>query len=176
MTIGNLVPWKRRQGQLDVRRDSDMDSPFGALSREMNRLFEEFHNRFDLEPFGFSGSQGGTFWPSIDVTDHDTEVRITGELPGMDAEDIDISIANGAVTIHGEKKQEKENSGKDHYRMERSYGSFSRTVPLPTEVDEDKVQADFKNGVLTICLPKTEAAKKNRQKNRCQMRLMAPLA
>jgi len=162
MALGDLVPWKRRQQDLDIRRD--YESPFQALSREMNRLFNDFRSRFDIEPFGFSRGEMGVFTPSVDVTENDKEVRITSELPGIEEKDIDITLSKDSVTIKGEKKQETEDKGKDYYRMERSYGSFQRTVPLPAEIDDDKAQAEFKKGVLRITLPKTAEAQKAHKK------------
>jgi len=136
MALGDLVPWKRRQRGLDLRRD--YGSPFQALTEEMNRLFDDFRGRFDIEPFGFSRGDTGAFMPSVDITDNDKEVRVTCELPGIDQKDIDITLSKDAITIKGEKKQETEDKGKDYYRMERSYGSFQRMVPLPAEIDDDK--------------------------------------
>ena len=88
----------------------------------------------------------------------DLEIKVSAELPGMDEKDIDVSLTRDTLTIKGEKKEEKEDTGKDYYKMERSYGSFTRSIPLPVEVDTDKVQATFKKGVLEITLPKTAKA------------------
>jgi len=162
MALGNLVPWKRRQRDLDIRRE--YESPFQTLASEMNRLFDDFRGHFDIEPFGFSRGELGVFAPSVDVTEDDKEVRITSELPGIDEKDIDITLSKDSVTIKGEKKQETEDKGKDYYRMERSYGSFQRTVQLPAEIDDDKAQAEFKKGVLKIKLPKTAEAQKTHKK------------
>jgi HSP20 family protein len=85
-------------------------------------------------------------------------------LPGVEPWDIDISLTKDALTIKGEKKQEKEDKGKDSYRMERSYGSFTLTIPLPAEIDTDKAKAEFKKGVLTISLPETVKAIKETKK------------
>jgi len=162
MALGDLVPWKRRQRDLDIRRD--YDSPFRTLAREMNRFFDDFRSRFDIEPFGFSRGEAGAFMPSVDVTEDDKEVRITSELPGLDEKDIDITLSKDSVTIKGEKKQEMEDKGKDYYRMERSYGSFQRMIPLPAEIDQDKAQAEFKKGILKVRLPKTAEAQKAQKK------------
>jgi HSP20 family protein len=92
------------------------------------------------------------------VSETDKEIKVSAELPGMDEKDIDVSLTRDSLTIKGEKKQETEDKGEDYYRMERSYGSFTRSIPLPIEVDTDKVQATFKKGVLEITLPKTARA------------------
>lgn len=151
MAIKNLVPFGKKS--VPIRRDEE--SPFVSLRREMDSLFDNFFRGFDMEPFE---SRLGGFSPRIDVTEDGNEIRISAELPGMDEKDIDLSIQNNMLTIKGEKKEEKEDKGKDYYRMERSYGSFVRTIPLPVEVDTDKVEAKFKKGVLSITLPKTAKA------------------
>ncbi|HQP29278.1 MAG TPA: Hsp20/alpha crystallin family protein, partial [Syntrophales bacterium] len=88
------------------------------------------------------------------------EVVVKAELPGIDEKDLDVSLSEHALTIKGEKKEEKEDQGKGYYRMERSYGSFHREIPLPASIDAKKVEAAFKNGLLTVTLPKTEEARK----------------
>ena len=162
MALRDLVPWKRRERDLDVPRG--YGNPFGVLTEEMSRLFDDFRGRFDIEPFGFPRGQTGDFMPSVDITDADKEVRVTCELPGIDQKDIDITLSKDAVTIRGEKKQEKEEKGKDYYHMERSYGSFQRKVSLPAEIDDDNVKAEFKKGVLKIILPKSVEAQKSYKK------------
>ncbi len=151
MAIRNLVPF----GKKDVPVKREDESPFSLLRREMDSLFDNFFRGFDLEPFE---SRMGAFSPKVDVTENDKEIKISAELPGLDEKDIDVSLQKDMLTIKGEKKEEKENKGKDYYRMERSYGSFSRTIPLPVEVETDKVEAKFKKGVLSITLPKTAKA------------------
>ena len=136
-----------------VKRD-EID-PFALLRRRMDDMFEGFLHGFDLRPFE---SRSGVFSPSIDVVENDKDIRISAELPGMEEKDIDVSLSRDSLTIKGEKREEKEDKGKGYYRMERSYGSFSRTLPLPSEIDQDKVKATFKKGVLTVTLPKTEKA------------------
>jgi len=151
MAIRNLVPF----GKKDVPVKREDEHPFSLLRREMDSLFNNFFRGFDLEPFE---SRMGAFSPKVDVTENEKEIKISAELPGMDEKDIDVSLQNDMLTIKGEKKEEKEDKGKDYYRMERSYGSFSRTIPLPVEVETDKVEAKFKKGVLGITLPKTAKA------------------
>jgi HSP20 family protein len=151
MTIRNLVPFGKKS--VPVRREDE--NPFSILRREMDSLFDNFFRGFDTEPFE---SRMGAFSPKVDVTEDDKEIKISAELPGMDEKDIDVSLQNDMLTIKGEKKEEKEDKGKDYYRMERSYGSFSRTIPLPVDVETDKVEAKFKKGVLSITLPKTAKA------------------
>jgi HSP20 family protein len=137
-------------------------SPFGLLRQEMNRLFDNFFSGFEMEPF--MGRRLGAFSPSVDIKESDKDIRVSAELPGMEDKDINVLLSKDSLTIKGEKKEEKEDKGKDYYRMERSYGSFSRTIPLPAEVDTDKVKAEFKKGLLTVTLPKTAQAIKQTKK------------
>jgi HSP20 family protein len=151
MAIRNLVPF----GKKDVPVKREDEHPFSLLRREMDSLFDNFFRGFDLEPFE---SRMGAFSPKVDVTENDKEIKISAELPGLEEKDIDVSLQKDMLTIKGEKKEEKEDKSKDYYRIERSYGSFSRTIPLPVEVETDKVEAKFKKGVLSITLPKTAKA------------------
>ena len=102
--------------------------------------------------------------PRIDISETDTELRIEVELPGIDEKDVCLTLTDNVLMIRGEKKAEREEKDKNYYVSERSFGSFQRAIPLPTEVDADKVEASFKNGVLTVRLPKTpEAEAKTRR-------------
>ncbi|NJN99424.1 MAG: Hsp20/alpha crystallin family protein [Anaerolineales bacterium] len=163
MAIKDMVPWKKSDKNVLVRRHDD---PFTGFRDEMDRLFDDFFGRgFGLTPFeGGAMDHFGTFNPQVDVTENDKEVKITAELPGLSEQDVEVSLSNDVLTISGEKKHEKEDKGDNYYRMERSYGSFQRTIPLPAEVQSDKVDASFKNGVLTITLPKSPQATQNRKK------------
>ncbi len=152
MTIKDLVPfWKKT---IPIRRD-DFEDPLSMFRREFNRLIDDFFRDFELEPFK---RRLGTFSPNINVIENNNEIKISAEVPGMDEKDIEVSINKDVLTIRGEKKEEREDKGKNYYRMERSYGSFSRSIPLPVDVDKDKAKAELKKGVLTITLPKTQEA------------------
>lgn len=134
--------------------------PVYTLQREMNNLFDNFFGGGDWfqypELTGFGGEQSfGAIAPRVDVSETDKELLVKVELPGMTEKDVDVSIANGVLTIKGEKKQEKEENEKGWYRMERQYGSFSRSLVLPYEIQADKAEALYKHGVLTIKMPKT---------------------
>ena len=119
----------------------------------MDRVWDSF-----LE--GRPMRRAGEWLPSIDVSETKSDLVIKAELPGMDSKDIDISLSNGFLTIKGEKNQEKEEKDENYHLIERSYGSFTRSVQLPREVQSDKITASFKNGVLRVTLPKSEEAKK----------------
>ncbi len=153
MAMKDLVSRGKTAKALTERRE--LMNPFAAFRQEMDKLMDDFLGGFDLRPFSI---RADTFAPRIDVVDTDKEIKVSAELPGMDDKDIEVSLTGEVLTIKGEKKEEKEEKGKDYYRSERSYGSFLRTVPLPAEVDTAKVQAAFKKGVLTVNLPKTAKA------------------
>jgi len=152
MALWNIVPFGKKS--VPVRREEE--SPFAVLKRGMDDLFEHFMRGFEIESFESRGM--GVFSPRIDVTEDDKAIKVMAELPGMDEKDLDISLRGDTLSIKGEKREEKEHKGKDYYRMERSYGSFSRTIPLPIEVETDKIHAELKKGVLTVTLPKTMKA------------------
>ena len=128
--------------------------PFGELAtlrEEMDKIW----NRFFGEWPG-TESFRGEWAPSLDVSETTENILVKAEVPGMDAKDIDISLANDVLTIKGKKEQEKE---ENYHRTERSYGSFSRSIRLPHEVQSDKIKASYKDGVLKITLPKSEEVK-----------------
>ena len=164
MTMRHLVPWSFRKKTVPVRHDEE--SPFSVFQQEMNNLFDSFFSGFDLQPFE---TVPGTFSPKVDVAENDKEITITAELPGMEEKDIEVSVNRESLTIKGEKKDEREDKGRDYYLLERSYGNFSRTVPLSVEVDRDKVGAAFKKGVLKVTLPKTARAAEEKKKIRIRV-------
>jgi HSP20 family protein len=129
-----------------IARDSH---PFLSLHREMNRLFDVFDDKFSGSmPVG---SQHGPIMPGIDVSETDQELRISADFPGVNEDDISVSLVDDILTIRGEKKlDEKAN----YHVVERSYGTFLRSLRLPYSVDTDNIRADFANGVLTVTLPK----------------------
>jgi HSP20 family protein len=154
MNISDLVPWKARQGSQALERRAAAD-PFLSLQQEFDRLYNEF---FDSAPWN-GGERLTAFNPRVNVTERATEIEVTAELPGLEEKDLDISLARDVLTIKGEKKREHEEKEANYYRAERVYGSFCRTIGLPAGVvDVDKVEANFKNGVLTITLPKQPEA------------------
>jgi HSP20 family protein len=154
MTIRDLIPWNRSDN-LALRRRED-SNPFLTRHREMNRLFDDMYRGFELAPFSTGGSFGrAVSWPNIELSETDKEVKVVAELPGLDAKDVDVELANGNLVIKGEKKTESED--KDLMFSERYYGRFERRIPVD-EVDESKIAAAFKNGVLTVTLPKSPQA------------------
>lgn len=110
----------------------------------------------DLPVNEFGSDFGGDWLPPVDLSETKELLTVKIELPGLEKKDIDLSVDNGLLTIKGEKKEEKEETDKHFHRIERSYGSFARTIALPVDVKEDKVDATFKDGILTVTLPKTK--------------------
>jgi len=128
-------------------------SPLARLHREMDELFRNFFGDWEgalLQP---------ATWPALDIAEDENNITVSAEVPGCKAEDIDISVKGNLLTISGEKKEQTEKKEKGYYHVERSYGTFRRDVQLPTEVDPNKIEATYKDGVLTITLPKAEQAK-----------------
>lgn len=129
---------------------------FEQMRREMDRLWDSFFERgIRRKP-----EEVSDWFPSLDVSETKNDLVIKAEVPGMEPKDIDISLSDGVLTIKGEKKQEREEKEEDYHLIERSYGSFARSIQLPKGVQSDKIQATYKNGVLKVVLPKSEEAKK----------------
>lgn len=134
-------------------RATRMWDPFRMAREEMETLWSQWIG----EPS--ARLLGSRMVPSMDLSETPNTVEVRMDVPGMKSEDIDIQLANGVLTISGERKEEKEEKGKTFHRVERHYGSFSRSVTVPTAVSEDKVDAQYHDGVLTVNLQKTEEAK-----------------
>ena len=157
MAIKDLIPWNNRGREVGIHRDTDVH-PFFALHREMNRMFDDVFRGFDLAPFETTRARNGLGWPQIDIDETDKEVRITAELPGLDEKDVSLELANGVLSISGEKRSESEDKARRF--SERYYGRFERRIPLD-DVEEDKASATFRNGVLSITVPKSSEARSN---------------
>jgi len=153
---GSTVPVRYHTPHPSAHR---MENPILQMQRDMDRIFDNFFSGFGLAP----SRQGGLFAgpltsgflkPTLDIGADDKEYTISIEVPGVDRQDVKIEIANGTLIIKGEKKQEKEEKEKNFYRMERSYGSFQRMLSLPADADQEQIKATFKNGVLTVTMPR----------------------
>ena len=152
MSIKDLVPRIGRK-PLPVRQE-DAD-PFRDFQRQMNRLFDDFFGGIPLAERGTgAGWAPAAFTPRVDVSETDTEVKVSAELPGMDEKDITVELQDDVLTLRGEKKSAQEEKGKNWYRREQSWGSFQRAIELPAGVDAGKAKAQFKKGVLTFTAPK----------------------
>jgi HSP20 family protein len=142
-----------------ARWDDDF-APMMPLRREMTRLFDDFFRGWDM-PAAFNG---GALTPHVDVKESEKEIVVTAELPGVSEKDVEVSISGDMLTLKGEKKAEKEEKDENWHRIERRYGSFHRSFSLPSEVDAEKIVASYKNGVLTVTLPKSKAAREASRK------------
>lgn len=125
------------------------------IQDEMNKLFDDFLGR----PLMRTEWSDGIWNPSVDISETKDNVLIKAEMPGLSRDDVKISVQDNMLTLTGEKKQEKEEKETNYHRIERSYGAFSRSFTLPTSVKSDKIKATYKDGVLSITLPKTEEVK-----------------
>ena len=165
MAVRDLIPWGRNRSSGPSTYQSDEVSPFVTLHREMNRLFDDVFNRFEggvPSLLGRMPGWAGGSWPSLEVNASDKEVRVSAELPGMDEKDVEVLVDDGVLTIRGERKSETED--KDRHFSERYYGRFERVIPLPFAVEDGKAEASFKNGVLTVTLPRSETVEEPRKR------------
>ena len=145
----SLVRWN------PARELATWPSDLFGIQREMNRMFDTMF-RLDSR----DNESGFNSWsPAVDIAERDDQYVVKAELPGVTKEDVKITLENNVLTIHGEKKNEKETKSENFHRVERSYGSFERSFTLPTTVKSDKIDAVYKDGVLQITLPKAEEAK-----------------
>jgi len=147
---------------LPSRRGREQGFPIASFRDEMDRLFDSFFGpgwglrTFDWRDLGH--------FPALDVSETDDAVQVKAEVPGLSADDLDISVSGDTLTIRGEKKEEKEEKGKTLHRVERRYGTFERIVDLPCAIDSAKAKATYRDGVLTIELPKREEEKQKVRK------------
>lgn len=150
MDVKSLMPWSRGKSVPSARFD-EAASPFLALHREMDRLFDDFFQGFDM-PLARQVRSG--IWPQLDVSETDKEVKITAELPGLEEKDVELTLEDGVLTLSGEKKSSTE--GPQY--SERWHGSFKRSLSLGPDVDADKVSAEFNNGLLTVTVARKPEA------------------
>jgi HSP20 family protein len=160
MAIGNLVPWRwgALRGLEDDRSLDSFRSEMESLHRSIDRLVADAWGGTFAPSLLSETWTAGRITPRLDVVEEDKAFRVSVELPGMKDKDVAVSVDGRTLTIRGEKKEEKEKKDKDVFRRERAYGSFRRVVELPSDVDSAKIEAKFKDGVLTIDLPKTKQA------------------
>lgn len=135
--------------------------PFERMHEEIDRLFDEFMPQ--LPAMAETDFRHGLL-ATVDVGETDDAVEVTADLPGIEQKDIELSLRNGNLLIRGERRHETEEKKKNFFRAERSYGAFSRSIPLPCEVDQERIDARFRNGVLTVMLPKSQTARENERK------------
>jgi len=146
-------------------RSANGDDVFRSLHKEVDRVFHDFNRGF-----GWPMPTGGTLTsdirlsPNVDVSESDDTIEVSAELPGVDEKDIEVTLAEGLLTIKGEKSADSEEKNKDFHLIERSYGSFQRSIRLPFDADPESVEARFDKGVLKVTLPKPPEVEPKTQK------------
>lgn len=153
MMMSDLIPWGRNRNA-PAPRHADEANPFLALQREMNRAFDSVFRGFDSAGPAQLGWANG--WPQVDVSETDKEIKVVAELPGLEEKDIEVTLQEGKLTLKGEKKAES----KEAAYSERWYGQFQRSLQLGPDLDPDKVEASFRNGVLTVTVAKRPEAQR----------------
>ena len=151
----SLLPFFSRNWSLS--RSSEDTDPFMAFRRQMNRVFDDAFRGFGMPSLvgpAFGRMPMATLMPQIDLSESEHEIQVTAELPGIDEKDVEVILTDDMLTIRGEKKAEHEQKDRDYHLVERSHGTFSRSLPLPFAADPSQVKAGFKNGVLTVTIQK----------------------
>ncbi|MBC8158154.1 MAG: Hsp20/alpha crystallin family protein [Alphaproteobacteria bacterium] len=155
MTLRDLTPWRgRREATPAPHADS-----FQSFHREIDRLFDDFSRGFSMPFLWNDFSRERALSPQLDVRETEKAYEVSVELPGIDEKDLEVSLANGVLTIKGEKREEKEQKESGRLHVERSFGSFHRSLALPENADEEKIDGAFKNGVLELTIGKSGEAK-----------------
>jgi len=160
MAIRDLIPWSRQENRLPAasgtQRGRD-DHPLLSLHRDVNRLFDDVFRGFGVP--SLAGLDRSFAWPNVEFGETDKEIHITAGLPGLDEKDVELALEDGVLTLRGEKRSEMEDQDRGY--SERSYGRFERRIGLPKGIEADKANATFRNGVLTVTLPKSAASNEN---------------
>ena len=162
MNLKNLIPlhWDR----YDAHGNHNYDETLFSLGKSMERFLNPVNTDYlGNSFFDFRPVEQNKF-PKVDITETENNFLIAAELPGLDEKNVDLTLDDGTLTIKGEKKTEREDTQGEFYSIERSYGAFQRSFEVPTIIDENKVDASFSNGVLTVKMPKTPEAKKEVKK------------
>lgn len=167
-----LTPWNWFKKEEETKKvpvygaNHARNYPFDRLHYEMNQLVDNFFLGFpvSLFPGDVKNSWEGLMRPRVDIAENSKRYTITVEVPGVEEKDIELTLADGTLTVRGEKRYEKEDDDKQYHRVERSYGSFQRVISLPDNANGQEVKAQFKNGVLTITVGKTSEAESTGRK------------
>lgn len=159
MARGYLAPWRGGSSLAPIGLESGFGGSLFDLHRRMNRLFDNLLEQSDGDGRTLSGATLAA--PALDIGQDDKQIEITAELPGVKEEDIDLSIEDGVLTLSGEKKSERKDEERGY--SERSYGRFERRLALPSNIDEERCSAEFRDGVLRITIPKAEEKQRGRR-------------
>lgn len=173
--VGDLIPHRRKVHRLPVRVDQK-DRPLNSrleVQQTADRLFEDLYREFAGSrrvrwniPMALPSDAFSTDWFRVDMYETDEDVRVTAELPGVNRRDVEVNLDGDRLTVRGEKMSEQEKRGRNSYHLERYYGGFHRSILLPCQVDPDRVEATFENGVLRVNLPKTATGRERSKKIR----------
>jgi len=153
MADRDLTPWR------GARTPGFARDPFTSFRREMDRLFEDFFAPAEARSFAAPGAGQRSVSPSIDIHESEQAYTISAELPGIDPKDVELDLHDNTLTLRGEKRSERTEDDRGRHYTERSYGRFERTIPLPAEVDAERVEASYESGVLKVTLPKNMQAR-----------------
>jgi HSP20 family protein len=161
MNVRDLIPWGRNTNSVPANYRNETlrnePNPFLQLHREMNRLFDDAFRGFDTQLSSLGNlAPWSSNWPGVEISESDKELCVTAEIPGVEEKDVEVVLEDDVLILRGEKRSQTED--KERQFSERYYGTFERRLPLGVEVEEDKVSASFKNGVLTVLLPKSTTA------------------
>jgi len=159
MNIRSLIPFSGNRSMAQRPEDAH---PVPMLRREIDQLFDDFFRDFGFP--AMTDRMPAMVVPRLDVSETDQEIQIAAELPGIDEKDIEVTLTDDVLTIRGEKKTETEQKKRDYHLIERSQGTFMRSLRLPVAVDASKVKASFKDGVLTLAIPKPPEAQQKVRK------------
>ena len=173
MASRSLMPFSRN---MPMSRWGEETDPFLQMRREMNRLFDDVFSGFGLPSVLGPALRQMPAAPKIDVSETDNEIQVTAEMPGIDQDNVQVLLEDDRLIIRGEKKEEREEDDKErnYHVRERVQGAFSRTLPLPFAPDPNQVKAEFKNGVMTITIPKPQEVKQKQHRIEVQKDTSAP--
>jgi HSP20 family protein len=171
MASRSLMPYSRN---MPISRWSEDADPFLQMRREMNRLFDDAFGGFGLPSVFGPALRQMPAAPKIDVSETDDEIQVTAEIPGIDQNDVEVLLEDDRLIIRGEKKEQREDKDRNYHVRERVQGAFSRTLPLPFAPEPNQVKAQFKNGVMTITIPKPQKVKQQQHRIEVQKDTSAP--
>jgi len=156
MNMRDLIPWGRQSSSAPIAYKREEANPLLSVRRDIDRLFEDLFRGTGLGP-----GRDALDWPRLEVSESNREVLVTAEVPGMNGNDVELLVEDGILTLRGERKTEKEH--RDRGYSERFYGRFERRIALPSDIDEDGATADFRDGVITIHLPRSPEAERGKR-------------
>jgi HSP20 family protein len=159
MPITDLLPWNHNKERYSIQRRDELD-PMDLQRQMLKEFFEDSPSPFGLRQWMDKQEQ---FIPRMDISESDKEIQVHVDLPGMDENDIELTVENYQLTIRGEKKFETEEKGQTYHRVERKYGSFVRRIQLPEDIVPDQIKAVFQKGVLVVTVPKPKESVSQRR-------------